>query len=219
MNKISFVMAVTCLLSACSMQSADESQTVSAPWNTYMDMDSEMAIEPDFKSQTAAKGQEAVEKIQINTPKTNSKIKGDSYMDVMATKLRQELLATGVQVKQSGNEVLLILPGKLVFGSNQTTIEPKFEPILAAAAKIIREYDKTRVQVIGYTDNVGAVATNHAFSLRRANAVSNFLRLNGIDINRLVVDGLGSEKPIASNKTAVGREQNRRVEITLINMQ
>ena len=142
-----------------------------------------------------------------------------AYMDIQAAKLRQELLSTGVQVQQKDNEILLIMPGNVTFGTNQATIEPKFEPVLASVAKVIKEYDRTKVQIIGYTDNTGSVATNNTLSLRRANSVSNFLRLNGVDINRIIVDGLGPQNPIATNKTAAGREQNRRVEITLINMQ
>ena len=75
------------------------------------------------------------------------------------------------------------------------------------------------VQVYGYTDNTGSAATNNALSLRRATAVSNYLRLQGVDGNRIITDGLGSANPIASNATASGREQNRRVEIALINQQ
>ncbi len=142
-----------------------------------------------------------------------------AYMDIQAAKLRQELLSTGVQVQQIDNKIVLIMPGNITFGTNQATIEPQFEPILASVAKVIKEYDKTKIQIIGYTDNTGSIATNNTLSLRRANAVSNFLRLNGVDINRIIVDGLGPQNPIASNKTAKGREQNRRVEMTLINMQ
>jgi len=142
-----------------------------------------------------------------------------AYMDVQAAKLRKELQSTGVKVQQVDNQILLIMPGNVTFGTNQATIEPQFEPVLAAVAKVIKEYDKTKVQIIGYTDSTGTVATNNTLSLRRANAVSNFLRLNGVDINRIIVDGLGPQNPIASNKTTKGREQNRRVEITLINMQ
>ena len=142
-----------------------------------------------------------------------------AYMDVQAAKLREELVSTGVQVQQVDNKIILIMPGNVTFGTNQATIEPQFEPVLASVAKVIKEYDKTKVQIIGYTDSTGSVTTNNALSLRRANAVSNFLRLNGVDINRIIVDGLGPQNPIASNKTEQGRQQNRRVEITLINMQ
>lgn len=143
----------------------------------------------------------------------------DSYLGAQASQLRQELISTGVQVKQSGNELLIILPGKAVFGSNQTAIEPNFEPALAFIAKSIKQYDRTKVRVIGYTDTTGSIAANKELSLRRANSVFNFLRLNGVNINRIVIDGLGPEKPIASNKTALGREQNNRVEISLVNVQ
>ena len=88
--------------------------------------------------------------------------------------------------------------------------------MLNSIAKVINEYDQTMVQVYGYTDNTGSAATNNALSLRRANAVSKYLRLRGVDGNRIITDGLGSASPIASNATAAGREQNRRVEISLI---
>lgn len=144
---------------------------------------------------------------------------GGAYMDVQARKLRQELQGTGVQVAQEGGRVYLIMPGNITFDTNQATIRPGFEPVLSFVAKVIKEYNKTMVEVIGYTDSTGSAATNNALSLRRANSVSNYLRLQGVDGNRIVTDGLGSQKPIASNATAAGREQNRRVEITLINKQ
>lgn len=142
---------------------------------------------------------------------------GGAYMDIQASRLREELQGTGVQVAQEGGRVYLIMPGNVTFDTNEATIRTGFQPVLNSVAKVINEYDKTMVEIIGYTDNTGSVATNNALSLRRANAVSNYLRLQGVDGNRIVTDGLGSQKPIASNATAQGRAQNRRVEITLIN--
>lgn len=144
---------------------------------------------------------------------------GGAYMDVQARKLREELQGTGVQVAQEGGRVYLIMPGNVTFDTNQATIRPGFQPVLSSVAKVINEYDKTMVEIIGYTDSTGSATTNNALSLRRANAVSNYLRFQGVDGNRIVTDGLGSQKPIASNATSMGREQNRRVEITLINKQ
>ena len=83
--------------------------------------------------------------------------------------------------------------------------------------ELINEYNKTIVQVNGYTDSTGSNATNMALSERRANAVSNYLRLQGVNGNRIITEGFGHASPIASNATAAGREQNRRVEIVLIN--
>lgn len=142
-----------------------------------------------------------------------------AYMDIQARKLRQELVGTGVQVVQSDGKVFLIMPGNITFGTNESVIRDDFKPVLNSVAKVIKEYDETMVEVSGYTDSTGSAAFNNTLSLRRANAVSNYLRLQGVSSDRLITDGKGSDNPIASNDTATGRAQNRRVEITLINRQ
>lgn len=142
-----------------------------------------------------------------------------AYMDVQARKLRQELLNTGVQVQEANGQIYLIMPGNITFDSNDANIKPAFQPVLNSIAKVINEYSKTMVQVNGYTDSTGSVATNNSLSLMRANSISNYLRLRGVNGNRIVSNGYGSSNPIASNATAAGREQNRRVEIVLINRQ
>ena len=142
-----------------------------------------------------------------------------SYMAEQVQKLQQAASTTGIQIKQLQNKILIVLPHQVAFGSNQATLDTQFEPILSAMARTMKEYDATKIRIVGYTDNADSVVANKALSLRRANAVSNFLRLNGVDINRIVVDGLGPENPLTSNNTAKGREKNNRVEITLENMQ
>ena len=142
-----------------------------------------------------------------------------AYMDVQARKLRQELFNTGVQVQEANGQIYLIMPGNITFDSNDANIKPAFQPVLNSIAKVINEYSKTMVQVNGYTDSTGSAATNNSLSLMRANSISNYLRLRGVNGNRIVSNGYGSSNPIASNATAAGREQNRRVEIVLINRQ
>ena len=142
-----------------------------------------------------------------------------AYMDVQARKLRQELLNTGVQVQEVNGQIYLIMPGNITFDSNDANIKPAFQPVLNSIAKVINEYSKTMVQVNGYTDSTGSAATNNSLSLMRANSISNYLRLRGVNGNRIVSNGYGSSNPLASNATAAGREQNRRVEIVLINRQ
>ena len=141
------------------------------------------------------------------------------YMDLQARKLRQELEGTGVRVVKDGNNIVLIMPGNITFDTNKANIKSNFKPVLDSVAKVINEFDKTKVQITGYTDNTGTAAINNKLSAERANAVATYLRLRGVANARIYAAGLGSSNPIASNATAAGREQNRRVEISLINMQ
>lgn len=141
------------------------------------------------------------------------------YMDYQASVLRKELLGTGVQVKEVNGQIFLIMPGNITFDTNEAFIKSSFQPVMVSIAKVLKEYNKTFVQVNGYTDNTGNDAINNPLSIRRANAVADFLKIQGVAASRIVANGYGSANPIASNATAAGREQNRRVEIVLINMQ
>ncbi len=138
------------------------------------------------------------------------------YMDLQARKLRQELEGTGVRVAKNGNNIVLIMPGNITFDTNKSNIKSNFKPVLDSVAKVIKEFDKTKVQITGYTDNTGTAAYNNQLSAERANSVATYLRLRGVAPSRIFASGLGSSNPIASNTTAYGREQNRRVEINLI---
>ena len=141
------------------------------------------------------------------------------YMDIQASKLRQELVGTGVQVQEMNGQVRLIMPSNITFATDSAVFQTSFNRVLDSVAKVLKEYDQTLVQVVGYTDNTGALAYNNQLSLKRAQAVATYLQNRGVSASRLSVMGMGPNNPIASNSTAVGREQNRRVEITLINMQ
>ena len=140
------------------------------------------------------------------------------YMDLQARRLREELVGTGVQVQKNGDQVRLIMPSNITFDTDSAVFKPVFNKILDSVAKVINEFDKTNVQIVGYTDNTGTVAYNNKLSLQRAQAVANYLRLRNVSTARMIVNGMGPNNPIASNATTAGREQNRRVEITLINM-
>lgn len=141
------------------------------------------------------------------------------YMDLQARKLRQELEGTGVRVVKDGQMVVLVMPGNITFDTNKANIKSNFKPVLDSVAKVINEFDQTRVQITGYTDNTGTAAINNKLSAERANSVATYLKLRGVASGRIMASGMGSSNPIATNATAAGREQNRRVEISLINMQ
>lgn len=141
------------------------------------------------------------------------------YMDIQASKLRQKLTGTGVQVARDGDNVRLIMPNSITFNTNESIIKTSANSVLDSVALVAKEYDKTRLQVVGYTDSTGNDKINQPLSERRAAAVANYLALRGVQGSRISSYGAGSSNPIASNATTEGKAQNRRVEITLINAQ
>lgn len=139
------------------------------------------------------------------------------YMDVQARQLRGALQGTGVQVAREGDNIRLIMPNAITFNTNEAIIKNSANPVLDSVAKVAKEYKQTTLQIIGYTDSTGNDAINLPLSQRRAAAVAQYLELRGVPGTRISALGLGAQNPLASNATAAGREQNRRVEILLIN--
>jgi outer membrane protein OmpA-like peptidoglycan-associated protein len=99
------------------------------------------------------------------------------------------------------------------FDFDKANIRPDAVPILREAATILKENPNLKVSVEGHTDAVGSDEYNLKLSLRRANAVKQFLAKEGIDEARLSTRGLGESQPVASNDTDDGRAQNRLVEL------
>ena len=81
---------------------------------------------------------------------------------------------------------------------------------------ILKEYPTSKFHIEGHTDSDGKDAMNLKISQDRAAAVKNYLVENGVAADRLTSEGYGETKPIASNKTAKGKAQNRRVEVKLV---
>lgn len=141
------------------------------------------------------------------------------YMDLQARKLRQELVGTGVQVAELENgQIQLLMLSNITFDFDSAVFKTGFNRTLDSVAKVLTEYDKTKVIVSGYTDNIGKAAYNNELSLKRARAVADYLILRDVSPARISVYGYGSQYPIASNATEAGRAQNRRVTITLQQM-
>ncbi len=138
------------------------------------------------------------------------------YMDVQETKLRQKLEGAGVSVTRDGENIILNMPGNLTFATDSTSVKSSFDPVLDAVSEVLNEYKSTMIQVAGHTDSTGGDRYNLLLSQQRAQAVSNKLSGYGVEQVRLDTVGFGETQPIASNNSASGREQNRRVELTLL---
>lgn len=97
------------------------------------------------------------------------------------------------------------------FDFDKANIKPEAEPVLDAAAEVLKENPDVSVRVGGHTDSVGTDAYNQGLSERRAKAVRDYLASHGVDASRLTAVGFGESQPVADNGTADGRAQNRRV--------
>ena len=137
------------------------------------------------------------------------------YMDYQEKKLRENLANTGVNVERSGDQIKLVMPENVTFPTNSATLSTNAQNALAAAAQTLTQYPDTTLTINGHTDNTGSDAINDPLSQRRAQAVATFLQSRGVIGSRLAVYGHGSHQPVASNATAEGRAQNRRVEILI----
>ena len=137
------------------------------------------------------------------------------YMDRQQRALEAELSGTGVGVARQGDVLVLRMPSDVTFATNQSSIDTRFLPVLADVARVLNEYDRSMVDVIGHTDSSGGDAINQPLSERRASSVATYLIGNGVIRERLYVAGNSARNPIADNSTVDGKAKNRRVEILI----
>ncbi len=139
-----------------------------------------------------------------------------AYMDRQEARLREELAGTGVSVGRAGEVLVLDMPGNVTFDVDRAEIRASFYAVLTSVSRVLKEFDRTVIEVAAHTDSTGSDAYNRSLSERRADAVRRYLRVQGIDDLRIVALGWGEARPVAPNATRAGRERNRRVELTLI---
>ena len=137
------------------------------------------------------------------------------YMDVQEAKLRQKMKGTGVSVTRSGDQIILNMPNNVTFDSSASQLKPAGANTLSGVAMVLKEYEDTRVHIIGHTDSSGSRELNMRLSEQRAESVGTALITMGVDASRLSMSGVGPDQPVASNSTAAGKAQNRRVTLTL----
>lgn len=139
------------------------------------------------------------------------------YFDRQEEILRNELRNSGVGIKRVGEgELQLIMPGNFTFKSSSAAISPDSYGVLNSISKVLKEYDDTHISIAGYTDSTGSDSFNLSLSKDRADAVYYYLNGREISKGRMESEGFGKSNPIASNSTANGRAENRRVEIKII---
>jgi outer membrane protein OmpA-like peptidoglycan-associated protein len=123
-------------------------------------------------------------------------------------------LSTILQTRDSAKGLVSSMPDVL-FDTGQYSLKPAAREVLAKLSGVILAYPSLKLDIGGYTDSVGTDALNQTLSENRANAVRDFLVSQGIARTSIVSQGFGEGQPVATNDTASGRQQNRRVELVV----
>lgn len=138
-------------------------------------------------------------------------------MDNQQKQLEQQLAesATVEQVTdQNGLQAIKVtFNGGILFPTGKYTLNASAKNDLSQFAVSLRDNPDTNVQVYGYTDNTGSYSVNETLSNNRAGAVRNYLVNSGVASSRITATGIPMADYVASNETAEGRAQNRRVEV------
>ena len=139
-----------------------------------------------------------------------------NYMDRQQVDLRRELADSGVTVTRDGDNLVLNMPSDVTFASGSESLQPQFYDTLDDVSRVLQAYPSTLIDITGHADSDGADDFNLALSERRARSVADYLVRNGrVNPTRIALAGRGEREPIASNATAAGKAQNRRVEILI----
>lgn len=115
--------------------------------------------------------------------------------------------------KQAGDVLKVTMTSQTAFEVDSADIKGGFHSTLDKIADVLKRYGKTRLNIVGHTDNSGSDSHNMALSQRRSAAVQSYLLERGVIPERLTATGMGESSPRAANSTEEGRRLNRRVEI------
>jgi outer membrane protein OmpA-like peptidoglycan-associated protein len=137
-----------------------------------------------------------------------------NQMDKQAREIDNAL--PGADVERVGEGIKLTLKENAVrFNVNKSTLTSTAQGNLDKLVPVFKDYPDTNIQIYGYTDSDGTEQYNLGLSRDRAESVKNYLIGKGIAASRFATTGMGEADPIASNETADGKSQNRRVEFAI----
>lgn len=139
------------------------------------------------------------------------------YMQQQAQQLQTQMAGTGVDVAldPNTNDIKLTMPSSITFDTAKSDVKPAFTGTLNDLAATLGQYNQTNIVVMGHTDSDGSNAYNQNLSEQRARAVASYIYNKGVAANRISTIGYGETRPVATNATAAGKAENRRVEIKI----
>lgn len=140
---------------------------------------------------------------------------GGAILDQQERALKQQINNPNIQVVNRGNHLAVIMPESALFAVDSAAVGAQGQNDLYTIARNLNQYPNSTIQIIGHTDSTGSQAYNMDLSQRRARSVAGILTAAGVATARVTTTGRGAAQAVASNDTAAGRAQNRRVEILI----
>jgi outer membrane protein OmpA-like peptidoglycan-associated protein len=169
-------------------------------------------MDAELAAQRAASDKEAVETANLQAKKAAAE-QSEREKQELRNKLVVQLNSI-LQTKDSARG-LIVNMSDVLFDTGQYSLKPGAREKLAKISGIVLAYPSLALEVEGHTDSVGSDSLNLLLSDNRANSVRDFLIGQGIAATSIGSHGYGESRPVATNDTAAGRQQNRRVELVV----
>jgi outer membrane protein OmpA-like peptidoglycan-associated protein len=168
------------------------------------------------KEQQASAMRQQLGQTKDQLAQSQQQLDSERQARVVAEQRTQDALARieGMTTKQDPRGLVMTISGSVLFATGKSTLLPTAQKRLSDVASALRT-DPRSITIVGHTDSTGSDDTNQQLSQRRAEAVRTYLTTHGVSEDRVQAQGAGESQPIADNKSAEGRANNRRVEIIL----
>ena len=140
--------------------------------------------------------------------------RGQQQIATLGREVERELQELRAQRTERGTVVTLV--GDVLFDVNRAVIRPGAQDQMLRLAEFLREHPGRRALIEGHTDSSGSSEYNLDLSQARADAVAQFLMRAGVPPQQIMARGYGQTRPVAPNDTETGRQQNRRVEVVIL---
>jgi len=136
-----------------------------------------------------------------------------NYMDRQAEEIEENV--DDAEVERIGEGIKVTLDSGILFDVNSSNLRAASKSSIRELAGVMKDYEDTEIVFAGHTDSDGSDELNQQLSEDRAKAVALYAAQQGIDAERMVINGYGENDPIADNSTETGKQENRRVEIAI----
>lgn len=134
--------------------------------------------------------------------------------------VKQAIAGSKFVMETRGDSIVIVMPVNASFNAKrQDVLLPVTLTPLTKIAKLVKQDTSSVVVIVGHTDDTGGAAVNNELSLKRAKSVGSVFNVAGLSRRQVFSTGVGSNQPLTTNKTSKGREQNRRVELIIVQKQ